>query len=172
MVCTGTFVIRVMDFADHEEGQDEDAYHRQPVPDPGTREDVGCHDDTGHRAGKPFEVPMDTGDLHVEPGQPEGAEGTEKGTGNEADGAQFMELVGIHEGTGSDAEGNIIGKGIQFYSHGTSGMQGPGHTAIQGVCHHGDQDKYSSGFKISGYGHHNRQPAEERIRRGHCICYP
>lgn len=172
LVRTGSLVIGIVDFADHEKGQDEHADNSQPVPDLGTGKDIGCHDDTGHWAGKSFEITVNAGDFYIKSGQSKGTECTKQGAGNESEGAHFMKLVGVHEGPSSDAKGNIIGKGIQFYSHGTSGMQGPGYTAVQGVCHHGNQNEHSSGFKISGYGHHDRQPAKKCICRGHCICYP
>lgn len=42
-----------------------------------------------------------------------------------------MKLVGIHEGPGGNAEGNIIGKGIQFHTHGACGVQGTGHPSVK-----------------------------------------
>lgn len=86
------------------------------------REDIGCHDDAGHWAGEPFEITVNAGDFYIKSGQSKGTECTKQGAGNESEGTHFMKLVGVHEGPSSDAKGNIIGKGIQFYSHGTSGM--------------------------------------------------
>ena len=104
LVRTGALVIGIVDFTDHEKGQDEHADHSQPVPNFGAGKNVGCHNDAGHRAGQSFEITVNACHLHVEPGQPEGTECTQQGAGNKTDGSQFMELVSVHEGPRSDAE--------------------------------------------------------------------
>lgn len=172
LVGAGSLVVGIVDFTDHEEGQKEDAEYGQPVPNFNARQHIGCHNDAGSRAGKTFKVAVYAGNLDVEPGQAEGTECAQKGTGNESQGPQLMKLVSIHEGAGGNAEGNIIGQGVQFHPHGACGMEGSCHPAVKGIRHHGDKNKYCRRFEISLYGHHNRQPAKQCIRGGYCICNP
>ena len=50
-----------------------------------------------------------------------------------------MELVGVNERTGCDAEGNIIGEGVELDTHGAGGVQRTGDSPVQCISHHRDQ---------------------------------
>ena len=139
LVCACAFVIRVVDLAHHEEGEQKDPEDDEPVPDFRTGEYVSGNDDAGRRAGQSFEVAMNGCDLHIEACQTEGTEGTKEGAGNDAHPAQLMELVGVNERTGCDAEGNIIREGVELDAHGAGGVQRTGDSPVQCIGHHRDQ---------------------------------
>ena len=139
LVCACAFVIRIVDLTHHEEGEQEHPEDDEPVPDFCAREHVSGNDDAGRRAGQSFEVAMNGCDFHIEARQTEGTEGTEERTGNDADPAKLMELVGVDERAGCDAEGNIIGKGVELDTHGAGGVQRTGDSPVQCIGHHRDQ---------------------------------
>ena len=155
LVCACAFVIRVVDLTHHEEGEQKDPEDDEPVPDFRTGEHVSGNDNAGRRAGQSFEVAMNGCDFHIEARQTEGAEGAEKGTGNDAYPAKLMELVGVDERAGCDAEGNIIREGVELDTHGTGGVQRAGDSPVQCIGHHRDQYENSCEVAVSLDRHHD-----------------
>ena len=92
---------------------------------------------------------MYSADLHIEACQAESAECAEKRTRNESQSSQIFQLVCIHQCSCGNAEGNIIGQGIELNAHRSCRMQSAGYAPVQSICHHGNQYEYSCQLVMS-----------------------
>ena len=65
-----------------------------------------------------------------------------------------MELVGVNERAGCDAEGNIIGEGVELDAHGTGGVQRTGDSPVQCISYHRDQYENRCEVAVTFDRHH------------------